>query len=86
MTTTALPSAPPQLPSGPSERRHGIAAHEHQPDLRERQQPERPPARARRHRCHPEEGPAKANQIPCVAERGTIVIALSVDEDHDEVP
>ena len=25
------------------------------------------------------------NQIPCDAERGTIVIALNVDEDHNEV-
>jgi len=30
-------------------------------------------------------GQPKRNQIPCDAERGTIVIALNVDEDHDEV-
>jgi hypothetical protein len=30
-------------------------------------------------------GQPKRTQIPCAAERGTIVIALNVDEDHDEV-
>jgi hypothetical protein len=30
-------------------------------------------------------GQPKRNQIPSDAERGTIVIALNVDEEHDEV-
>ena len=76
---------PDQAPIRPSERRHRNAAPEHQPDLGEQQQPEHHLLENGDIGVSRRKGQPKRNQIPCDAERGTIVIALNVDEDHDEV-
>jgi len=85
MTTTALPTDPTQLPAGP-ERVDIEALH-----LSFNQTWESGSSQ----NIHLLEnggigvilrkGQPNGDQIPCDAERGTIVIALNVDEDHDEV-